>query len=166
MANENQEVRVSFTLDLADVLAAHRFFFLRSRLVILWLAMSLVVVVALLAIGASSSALAYVVFTSVLLVWSLYFRPRKSFRSNPILNGNRTWLLDPGGISCEISGAEGRLMRSEMDWASIDRVRESSSAFLLATTSTMSEMAFILPKRAFDSSQLADVRTLLFVERA
>jgi hypothetical protein len=161
-ANENREVRISFRLVLADSLAARRLILWKSRAGMLWLALSLLIVIVFAATGSASSAISYAVFILAFLAWGLYFRPRNSFRSSPALSGDQVWLFDPEGISCEVSSPEGRLLKTEIVWDTLIRVREGKALFLLSTTR---DAATILPKRAFDASQLSAVRSLLFAER-
>lgn len=163
MADENQEVRVSFKLELADLLAARRSVLLKSPPEFLVPAVLLAAVVGAFATGDWSPAVGAVSAVVVLGFWLLYFQPRRSFRANPMLQGTRTCILSPGGLSIEVSSPQGdRLMKSDLDWGSIVRVRESSGAFLLTAPKALT----VLPKRAFDPSQIAIARSLLFAHGA
>jgi hypothetical protein len=164
MADENQEVRVSFELELADVLAARRSVLLKSPREFLVPAVLLAAVVGSFATGDWSFAVGVVSTFVCLGFWLLYFQPRRSFRANPMLQGTRTCILSPGGLSIEVNSPEGnRLMKSDLDWGSIVRVRESSGAFFL---SMAPKALTVLPKRAFDPSQIAIARSLLFAHGA
>ena len=120
----SKEVRVSFSLEPGDVIAMRRFLLRRPR-ALLALVVLMAVVVVFLAIGDLSTAIVTAVFWFILILWFLYLQPRRSFRSNPSLNGERTWTLSPDGLSLEVRSAEGdRLMSSAYDWPSVE-VRSS-----------------------------------------
>lgn len=159
MSSDQQPIEVSFELALADVLAARRFLLLRSTAG--WVLSAAVVV--LLAQVASHGAwiplVAAVAGIALVGWWLLYLHPRRAFLSSPSRGGRQTWVLGPDGLSFDVKAADGTpLGTSEISWRSVTRVRESSRAFLLSSSR---QVAYVLPKRALDPTDVDRVRALL-----
>ena len=160
MSSEHpQQIEASFELVLSDILAAHRFLFWgsgRRRLGLLVIAAALVVA---LALGSWSLVVAVVLWLVVISAWLLYLQPRRTFLGSPGRGVLQKWTLGPDGLGYEMTASDGaRLAESEMNWRSLVGARESGAAFLLASSDRTS---FVLPKRGFEESAIADVRALL-----